>query len=247
MQQAWNSTDTQSILNSRPQGLLLNGLVDQVGDAWAGLTGYNPVNNTYYGPTEQQGAMWRTVAGSVMTAGPEAMTASRASYGLDALGANSSVRYTGAGTTKYDIAAEAAYAEIRGLHMTDVEAFAQNSGLTVSEATTLKKQLFFGRHEYPVDGSTVVRQRFAADHEIAFAWKAASEGEISATQQAWIRQLADHELAERSFMAQGVPYLRREAWNGSSFGAIPPGAHNLAPKPPNTTFPGYDIPSNLWD
>lgn len=131
--------------------------------------------------------------------------------------------------------------------MSDVNAFSQNSGLTVAEATTLKMHLFFGRHEYPIDGSTVVRNRFAADHEIAYAWKTASQGELSTSQQAWIRQLADHELAERSFMAQGVPYLRKEAWNGSSFGTLPPGAHNLAPKPPNTTFPGYRIPSYLMD
>jgi len=163
------------------------------------------------------------------------------------VGANGGVRYTGLGTTKYDIASEAAYADIRALRMTDVEAVAQSSGLTMSEAVKLKKQLFFGRHEYPIDGSTVVRQRFAATHEIAFAWRTASEGELSATQQAWIRQLADHELAERSFMAKGIPYLRQEAWNGSSFGTTPPGAHNLAPRPPNTTFPGYRVPSHLWD
>lgn len=133
------------------------------------------------------------------------------------------------------------------MNLTDVNAVAQNSGLTVAEATTLKKQIFFGRHEYPIDGSTVIRGRFSADHEIAHAWQTAAQGELSTAQQTWIRQLADHELAERSFMAQGIPYLRKEAWNGSSFGTFPPGAHNLAPIPPNKTFLGYSIPMRLRD
>lgn len=154
--------------------------------------------------------------------------------------------FSGAGLTKYELASEAAYADIRALHMTDIESFAQNTGLTAADATTLKKHLFFGRHEYPVDGSTVVRQRFTATHEIAYAWKTATEGELNPGQQAWIRQLADHELGERSFMAQGIPYKRQEAWNGSSFGSVPPGAHDLAPRAPNMTFPGYREPSSFW-
>lgn len=48
-------------------------------------------------------------------------------------------------------------------------------------------------------------------------------------------------------MAQGVPYLQRDAWTGSYFGTNPPGAHNLAPMPPRTTFPGYEIPSALME
>ena len=153
---------------------------------------------------------------------------------------------SGAGLTKYDLASEAAYADIRALRMSDIESFAGNTGLSVADATTLKKHLFVGRHEYPLDGATIARQRFTATHEIAHAWKAAAEGELTLGQKAWIRQLADHELAERSFMARGIPYLRQESWNGSSFGTVPPGAHNLAPKPPNTTFPGYRMPSSFW-
>ncbi|MXN80123.1 hypothetical protein GR157_36090 [Burkholderia sp. 4701] len=44
-----------------------------------------------------------------------------------------------------------------------------------------------------------------------------------------------------------LPYLQQEAWNGSYFGSVPPGAHNLAPMPPRTTFPGYQIPPSLLD
>jgi len=162
-------------------------------------------------------------------------------------GANTSVGFTGAGTTKLDAAAEAAYSRIRAQNMTDVEAVANNIGLSTAEATAMKKQLFFGRHEYPLDGTTIVRQRFAADHEIAFAWNSAAKGELSASQQSWLQQLAGHELAERSFMAKGVPYLQQEAWNGARFTGFPKGAHDMAPAPPRVNFPGYETPWHLLD
>jgi YD repeat-containing protein len=152
---------------------------------------------------------------------------------------------SGAGMTKLDIAAENGYQRIRDVRMADVRDVSENAGLSLQEATTLKKHLFFGRHEYPIDGTTVVRARFVADHEIAYAWQTAAKGPLSDGQREWFNQLAQHELTERSFMANGVPYLQREAWTGSSFGTMPPGAHNLAPKPPSTTFPGYNIPMSL--
>ncbi|PHV05358.1 hypothetical protein CSQ96_20900 [Janthinobacterium sp. BJB412] len=161
--------------------------------------------------------------------------------------ANVAIGYTGAGTTKLDAAAEAAYSRIRAQNLNDVSAVAKNIGLSTSEATALKKQLFFGRHEYPLDGTTVVRQRFAADHEIAFAWNSAVRGELSAPQQSWLQQLAGHELAERSFMAKGVPYLQQDAWNGMRFTGFPKGAHDMAPAPPKVNFPGYETPWNLLD
>lgn len=149
--------------------------------------------------------------------------------------------------TKLDIAAERAYQGIRDVRMSDVQAVADNTGLSLQEATTLKKHLFFGRHEYPIDGNTVVRARFTADHEIAYAWQTATTRPLTNGQSVWFNQLAQHELAERGFMAQGVPYLQQKAWTGSYFGTTPPGAHNLAPMPPRTTFPGYEIPSSLME
>ncbi|WP_420998524.1 hypothetical protein ACKI2N_032120 [Cupriavidus sp. 30B13] len=51
--------------------MLLKGAVDTVGDMVGGYSGYNPVANQYYGPGEQQGAMWRTVSTLGLTAVPE--------------------------------------------------------------------------------------------------------------------------------------------------------------------------------
>lgn len=36
--------------------------------------------------------------------------------------------------------------------------------------------------------------------------KKALEGELSAKEKAWFRQLADHELAESKMMQEGLPY-----------------------------------------
>lgn len=60
----------------RPQGIAINALVAQAGDIWAGYTGYNPVDNTYYGTYDQQGAMWRAFA-SVAPVGVGANLAAR--------------------------------------------------------------------------------------------------------------------------------------------------------------------------
>lgn len=82
--------------------------------------------------------------------------------------------------------------------------------------TTLKKHLFFERHEYPIattDGPKVVRGRFEADDEIAYAWKTAQNQELTDAQKAWFRQLANHELAEHTFMGQGIPYRTLESYD----------------------------------
>jgi hypothetical protein len=58
--------------------------------------------------------------------------------------------------------------------MSDISAVAENTGLSTSEATTLKKHLFFGQHSLPLEGGTGFElSRFAADDEIAFAWQTA--------------------------------------------------------------------------
>jgi hypothetical protein len=47
---------------------------------------------------------------------------------------------------------------------------ATNTGLTVSEVTTMKKHLFFGKHQrFAPEVGAVVRKRFDANDDIAEA------------------------------------------------------------------------------
>ncbi len=145
---------------------------------------------------------------------------------------------TGAGFAFTDQASEAAYSSIRRAGMSDITAVAENTGLSEGEVTTLKKHLFFGTHELPINGEDWVRMRFTADPEIAYAWQQAASGELSAAQQAWFRQLADHELTERSLMGQGLPYRDPTSFDPSTgvFG-VGNSAHDLAPLAPTIEFP----------
>ncbi|WP_374352185.1 hypothetical protein, partial [Chitinimonas sp.] len=89
------------------------------------------------------------------------------------------VRFTGAGTTTTDALAESTYDQIRALKMSDIGTISESTGLSISEATTLKKHLFFGKHSLPVgspDGVTFQLSRFTADDELAFAWQRAQKG-----------------------------------------------------------------------
>ncbi|WP_247664207.1 deaminase domain-containing protein [Ideonella alba] len=71
IQRWWNSDQTQQLRRTNMSGALLFAAVDQVGDSLGGLTGYNPVSNSYYLPNEQQSAAWRTVAAVASFALPE--------------------------------------------------------------------------------------------------------------------------------------------------------------------------------
>lgn len=184
--------------------------------------------------------------GTILDAG-----ASFRSGGLNYMGAQRRIKIHGElvdrdiSTEAYNKIAEAEYSKIRARYMTDVSAFSENTGLSISEATTLKKHIFFGSHRYPVNSDTIVRERFEADHEVAYMWNRAVKGNLSDAQKAWIRQLANHELSERSLMAKGVPYLRQEAWKDGRFTGTPAGAHDLAEKPPSGNFEGYDPGTNF--
>jgi hypothetical protein len=130
--------------------------------------------------------------------------------------------------------------------MDDIESISTNTGLSTQEATTLKKHLFFGRHNLPQDATNWNLQRFSADDEIAYAWELAQKQELTTTQRDWFRLLADHELGERTLMSRGVPYRNPEAWDPNALGGAgrfnssPPGAHDLAPAQPDWgTFPGF--------
>jgi hypothetical protein len=98
--------------------------------------------------------------------------------------------------------------------MSDVENVATNTGLTVSEVTTMKKHLFFGKHQrFAPEVGGVVRKRFDANDDIAEAWLKAHNVSLDARQQQWFRQLRDHELGERSLMGKGVPFQDVSAWH----------------------------------
>lgn len=87
-QRVWASPEVQSA-KSRGVGFFISEFIDQAGDAWGGYTGYNPVNNTYYGPSEQQSATWRTVAGVGLLVVPEVAMPLRPMYGAE-IGATAS-------------------------------------------------------------------------------------------------------------------------------------------------------------
>ncbi|MGC5774874.1 WXG100 family type VII secretion target [Paenibacillus pabuli] len=152
-------------------------------------------------------------------------------------------RFTGSGMRDYDKAAEAEYESIRQVKMKDIEDVAFNTGLRIDEIKTMKKHMFFGKHQVPQPGGKEFRmERFIADDEIAYAWKTAQKGELSVEQRAWFKQLAEHELAERKLMATGQKYRTLESWNQEkgTYDGFPPGAHENAPKQPSTAFPGYE-------
>jgi hypothetical protein len=65
--------------------------------------------------------------------------------------------------------------------MSDVESVATNAGLTVSEVTTMKKHLFFGKHQrFAPEVGGMVRKRFDANDDIAEAWLRAHNSPLNA-------------------------------------------------------------------
>lgn len=155
----------------------------------------------------------------------------------------SKVGFTGVGETVITDKAELAYAAIRTSHMDDIPSIAENTGLSLAEARTLKKHLFFGRHSLPLPGGVgFERVRFSADDEVAFAWNTALEGPLTPKGKFYFEQLAAHELGERALMARGVPYRNPASWDSrmGAFKSVPPGAHDLAPRQPDYgSFPGF--------
>ncbi|MGJ7583366.1 hypothetical protein ACSFA3_24715, partial [Variovorax sp. RHLX14] len=66
-QQVWNSKGVRSSLQVLGvPGLMAEAAMSTAGDTMGGAIGYNPVANQYYGPFEQQSAMWRTAAAAMM-------------------------------------------------------------------------------------------------------------------------------------------------------------------------------------
>jgi hypothetical protein len=135
--------------------------------------------------------------------------------------------------------------------MSDVAAVAENAGMSAADAATMKKHLFFGRHEYAMPDGTLVRSRFEPDTEIAVAWRTAQTRPLVGDEAAWFQQLARHELGERQLMSQGLPYRAPDSWGPLGWSPTAPGAHNFAPPPTlpgNRDFPGFDIlnPPKKW-
>jgi hypothetical protein len=54
---------------------------------------------------------------------------------------------TGMDNRAYSSLAEQQYDAIRALRRSDIDTVAQNTGLSVADVTTMKKHLFFGKHE----------------------------------------------------------------------------------------------------
>jgi hypothetical protein len=135
--------------------------------------------------------------------------------------------------------AEQKYDAIRSLRMSDIETVAKNSGLSISEVTTMKKHVFFGKHKrFAPEIGDVIRKRFDANDDIAEAWLIATKRSLDIRQKEWFRQLRDHELGERSLMGNGVPYQDTSAWQKTNgqwehvYRDRLQGAHELAPRPP---------------
>jgi hypothetical protein len=153
---------------------------------------------------------------------------------------------TGMDNRAYSSLAEQQYDAIRALFRSDIETVASNAGLSVAEVTAMKKHLFFGKHQrFAPEVGRVIRKRFDANDEIAEAWIRAQNGPLNARQKQWFRQLADHELAERTMMGQGVPFQDLSAWqrvNGQwehVYREGLQGAHELAPRTPKF-WPFFD-------
>jgi hypothetical protein len=146
---------------------------------------------------------------------------------------------TGMDNRAYSSLAEQQYDAIRALRRSDIDTVSKNTGLSVAEVTTMKKHLFFGKHErFAPEVGKVIRKRFDANDEVAEAWIRAQNGPLNARQQDWFRKLADHELAERTLMGQGMPFQDLSAWQRVSgqwehvFREGLQGAHELAPRTP---------------
>ena len=154
--------------------------------------------------------------------------------------------WTGARYQRRSDWAEQAYDSIRALKRSDIETIAKNTGLSVDDVTTVKKHLFFGKHNnIPKDApdqAVWTRRRFGADESTAFAWQQAMKGELSDEGKDWMRRLADHEIAERRFMIEGHDYRHIDSYipENQMYDRIPPGAHDLAPPAPlPEKFPGF--------
>lgn len=142
-------------------------------------------------------------------------------------------------TRNYSSPAEQQYDAIRALRRSDIETVARNTGLSVADVLTMKKHLFFGKHErFATEIGNVIRKRFDANDEIAEAWIRAQNGPLNAWQQEWFRLLRDHELGERALMGRKIPFQDLSAWQlvqaqwEHVFREGLQGAHELAPRPP---------------
>ena len=64
-------------------------------------------------------------------------------------------------------------------------------GLTVQQVRTMKKHIFFGKHEFfDPDLGQVVRSRFGAMGDTAYAWEQAASRPLVGAERKWFQQLA---------------------------------------------------------
>ena len=139
----------------------------------------------------------------------------------------------------YDAFLEKKYINIRKKGLDDISTIAKNTGLSEQEIIDMKKHVFLDLHELSFDGGAYQKSYFTADPDIAYAWEAATKGELNAEQKAWFHEMAKHELGEKALMDQGMPLRDISTYqSGYGFKKDPTkNAHDAAPKQPGT-FPG---------
>ncbi|MCP1225530.1 polymorphic toxin-type HINT domain-containing protein [Sebaldella sp. S0638] len=105
----------------------------------------------------------------------------------------------------YEAFLEREYIDIRKVGLDDGEIVAKNTGLSQKEVIDMKKHLFLDTHNLSHKGAPYKELYFQADPEIAHIWKKAQIMELNDVEMNWFRQLADHELTEKSYMDAGLP------------------------------------------
>ncbi|CAH1224537.1 WXG100 family type VII secretion target [Paenibacillus sp. JJ-223] len=152
----------------------------------------------------------------------------------------------------FDAFLEREYITIRKSGLDDISTVAKNTGLSEQEIIDMKKHLFLDTHKLSILGSPYKEQYFQADPDIAHVWKKAQNGELTADQKKWFKQLADHEITEKKLMDSGMPLMDESTWNPERdrFDVNPEKnahdkANETAPNP--GALPDYDYSKDFED
>jgi hypothetical protein len=144
---------------------------------------------------------------------------------------------------EFDPAAARAYDNIR-LDAGDVDAIADNLGISPSIIDRVKQHLFMQEHDIPLGPGQVAHGNFTPDSDIAQLWTKARNGTLNAGEADDFRRFLSHEYVEGRLMQQGMPYRSSDPGAYDSTGLNTPtadyhGAHDLAPVG-DTTRPPFD-------
>ena len=143
----------------------------------------------------------------------------------------------------YQAYLEREYIKIREKGFDDISTIAKNTGISEMELYKMKKHVFLDTHMISVNGKPLEKFYFQADSEIAYAWKQAMKRKLSLDEKEWFEQLVKHELAESSYMKQGMPLRDPSTFINGMFQVDPlKNAHDkaniTAPQPGD--YPGHD-------